>query len=68
MTLRDVAGSDETQGWLLRSHEDRRCSILGPTESRISPSILSYTKIHSLSAEGHTHPALLLVTHNVDRT
>ena len=29
---------------LVRSHEERRCSILGPTQSRISPSRLSYTK------------------------
>jgi len=27
---------------LVRSHEERRCSILGPTQSRISPSIQSY--------------------------
>ena len=25
---------------LVRSHEERRCSIMGPTQSRISPSIL----------------------------
>ena len=29
---------------LVRSHEDKRCSILGPTQSRISPSIHMYTK------------------------
>ena len=29
----------------MRSHEERRCSILGPTQSRISPGMLSYTKI-----------------------
>jgi len=28
------------QGFLMRSHEERRCSNLGPTRSRISPSIL----------------------------
>ena len=28
---------------LVRSHEERRCSILGPTQSRISPIILQYT-------------------------
>ena len=32
---------------LVRSHEERRCSILGPTRSRISPSILEYTKINT---------------------
>ena len=31
----------------VRSHEERRCFILGPTQSRISPSILEYTKIVS---------------------
>ena len=31
----------------MRSHEERRCSILGPTQSRISPSILEYTKINT---------------------
>ena len=25
---------------VVRSHEERRCSVLGPTQSRISPSIL----------------------------
>jgi hypothetical protein len=30
---------------LVRSHVERRCSILGPTQSRISPSILLYKKI-----------------------
>ena len=28
----------------VRSHEERRCSILGPPQSRISPSILWYMK------------------------
>ena len=28
----------------LRIHEERRCSILGPTHSRISPIILEYAK------------------------
>jgi hypothetical protein len=32
-------------GWpLLRSHAERRCSILGPNQSRISRSILSYAQ------------------------
>ena len=30
----------------VRSHEKRRCSKLGPTQSRISPSILKYMNIH----------------------
>ena len=30
-----------------RSHEERGCSILGPTQSRISPSILQYAKEQS---------------------
>ena len=30
--------------FLARSHEQRRCSNLGPTQSRIPPSILEYTK------------------------
>ena len=35
-------------GWpLVRSHGERRCSILGQTQSRISPSILEYTKIQT---------------------
>ena len=29
---------------LVRSHVKRRCSILGPTQSRMSPSMLQYTK------------------------
>ena len=29
----------------MRSHYERRCSILGPTQSRISLSILEYTKV-----------------------
>jgi len=33
----------------LRSREERRCSILGPTQSRISPSILEYEKIINLA-------------------
>ena len=32
-------------GLLVRSHEERRCSILGPTQSRSSPSVLEYTTI-----------------------
>jgi len=32
---------------LVRYHEERRCSNLGPPQSRISPSILEYTKIHN---------------------
>jgi len=34
------AGWSESCQALVRSHEERRCSILGPTQSRISPSIL----------------------------
>ena len=30
---------------LVRSHEERRCSNPGPTQSSISPSILEYTKV-----------------------
>ena len=30
----------------VRSHEERRCFILGPTQSRMSPSILWYTKTY----------------------
>ena len=30
---------------LVRSHVETRCSILGPTQSRISPSMIQYTKI-----------------------
>ena len=30
---------------LMRSREERRCSIMGPTQSRVSPSILQHTKI-----------------------
>ena len=33
------------QGVLVRSHVERRCSKLGPTQSRISSSTLAYTKI-----------------------
>ena len=33
---------------VVKSHEERRCSILGPTQSRISPSILKYTKNESV--------------------
>ena len=29
----------------MRSHAERRCSFLGPTQSRISPSVLQHTKI-----------------------
>jgi len=37
-------------GWLLvRSQEERICSVLGPTQSRISPSIIKYTKIDNLT-------------------
>ena len=42
---------------LVRFHEERRCSILGPAQSRISPSILYYTKI------ADSYEALLTVTH-----
>jgi len=31
---------------ILRSHVERSCSILGPAQSRISPSILQYTEIN----------------------
>ena len=34
---------------VLRPYEMRRCSILGPTQSRISPSVLSYTKVDTAS-------------------
>ena len=47
-TGQSINTCDKTQGWLavrwVRSHEKRRCSIPGPTQSRISPSILYYTK------------------------
>ena len=32
------------RGSLVRSHEERRCSMLGPTQNRVSPSTLEYTK------------------------
>jgi len=42
-TGQSINTCDKTQGWLavrwVRSHEERRCSILGPTQSRISPSV-----------------------------
>jgi len=34
---------------MVRSHEKRRCSVLGPTQRRISPSILLHTKNKMLS-------------------
>ena len=34
----------------VRSHVERRCCNLGPTQSRISPSILQYTKIYHVSS------------------
>jgi len=33
---------------------ERRCSILGPTQSRISLSILEYTMIKSINAKART--------------
>ena len=32
--------------YLVRSHVERRCSNLGPTQNRTSPSILQYTKMN----------------------
>ena len=44
------------EGWksllLVRSHEDIICSPLGPTQSRISPSLLEYTKISNTLTYG----------------
>ena len=31
---------------LVRSHEERKCSVLKPTESRMSPSMVYHTKIN----------------------
>ena len=46
-------------GWpLVRSHEERICSILGPTQSRISPSILVYEEykraVHTCKCVEHS--------------
>ena len=41
----------------MRSHEKRRCSILGPIQNRISPSILQYTQnlaTQIIAQVGHT--------------
>ena len=52
----------ESFSWwaLLRSHEERRCSNLGPTQSRISPSLLGNTKTRDVSrvgCRGHSRSA-----------
>jgi len=36
----------EIEWRLVKSHEKRRCHNLGPTQSRISPSILLYTEMN----------------------
>ena len=41
---------------LMRSHVERRCSILGPTQSRISPSMLQYTRISAATAVENSQP------------
>jgi hypothetical protein len=39
---------------LVRYHEEIRCSVLGPTHNRISPSVLYYTKITQADTVGDT--------------
>ena len=47
------AGLTEMMDSLVRSHEEKRCSILRPTQSRVSPSALQYTKIFGVCELDH---------------
>jgi len=48
-----------------RSHEERRCCILGPTQSRISPSILWYTKIKRPQSATSGYRKLVFMAHRL---